>query len=172
MLTTELATAIRLAAEDCRALSLPHAESRILESLLESLGTNHVRDFLWKASAKIHSVTKPEASLSDEEMHDLRKCLKDLSYDHKYIDHQTVPVLPPALTAGKEKIEPVLLLLGRFQDYCSGLQLLQEGGSLPEDKPLAGLFRHWLKEKERLRHQFRATYLPIFQRLFVAERQG
>ena len=166
-LRAEWRTAISQCTREAMALSLPHIESRVREGLQDKLETGLVREFLWKASTRIRKLAAPDATLSEEDMHELRKCLKDLSYNHKYIEHESLHILPPALTAGKEKIEPVLLLLGRFQDYCSGLRLLQPPGDSNEKELIGPVARDWQKEKEKLRHQFRITYLPIFHRLFA-----
>lgn len=166
-LKAETATALQQAREDAATLFLPRAESRVLEALPEKLAADTVREFLWKAATKIQGLTQADAPLEDKKLHELRKCLKDLSYNHEFILGETANILPAALAAGNEKIEPFLKVLGRIQDLRSGLELLQPVGNTQEKKMLAAARHQWEKEKESLRHQFKVNYLPIFRRLFA-----
>src|SRR6185312_1729733 len=113
LLRSQLSVALRQANGLASDVLLPHAQSRALEDLPAELGTETIRDFLWKASTGIQSLMAPDAMLTDRNMHELRKILKDLNYNQKYVAHESAHILPPALTAGKEKIEPLLVLLGR-----------------------------------------------------------
>ena len=169
-LRSQLSLALKKAAGLASDLLLPNARSRILADLPGDLGPEAIRDFVWKSSTAIRSLLGPE--LSDEQMHQLRKILKDLSYNHRFIADESAQILPPALTAGKEKIEPLLLLLGRFQDYCTAIELLGQSGDDTETKLLAGISREWEKEKEMAGRQFRTTYVPMLRILFSAQHHG
>jgi CHAD domain-containing protein len=62
--------------------------------------------------------------LSEDLMHEIRKRLKDLSYNRSYIEKEAALILPASLT-DKHRLSQVLETLGKFQDLRSGLALLQ-----------------------------------------------
>jgi CHAD domain-containing protein len=171
LLRTELATATQQARESAAELFLPHEEARILEGLPEKLVSDGVCEFLWKSATRIQALTQADALLADGELHEIRKCLKEINYNHAFIHEHAAHVLPPAFGAGKGKIEPLLEILGQFQDFRTGLELLQPTGDSHEQKHLATLRRQWEGEKESIRHRFKVIYLPIFQRLFASNHQ-
>lgn len=171
LLRTELATATQQARESAAELFLPHEEARILEDVAEKLFSDCVPKLLWKSVTRIQELTQTDALPADGELHEIRKCLKDISYNHAFIHEHMAQILPAALEVGKQKIKPLLEILGQFQDYRTALELLQPTGDSQEQKQLVTLRVQWEEEKESIRHRFKVIYLPIFQRLFASNYQ-
>lgn len=170
LLDREMEVAVEQARSEGLVLFLPHEEQRVLDQMPENVGTNTLHEFLWRMDAKIRALTRPGASLDDDNLHTIRKCLKDLGYNHRHLPDEAAHILPPSLVAGSAKLEPFLKILGEFQDLRSGLEWLEPSVtgivSDEHEKKLLGVVRRkWEKEKEAVRRQFRVLYLPIFSRV-------
>lgn len=89
----------------------------------------------------------------DEILHAIRKLLKDLLYNWKYIkEHRSL--LPPAIAA-KKQIEELTDILGEFCDRITGIHLLEAylfATPDPADKEtLEKIMSKWNTEKNELR---------------------
>jgi CHAD domain-containing protein len=59
----------------------------------------------------------------DDDLHELRKILKDILYNWKLIKHYITPLLPLFLEK-REDVEAFTVILGEFQDACISLEFL------------------------------------------------
>jgi CHAD domain-containing protein len=109
----------------------------------------------------------------DEALHDIRKAVKDLMYNYKYVDQEINVELPARLTRLKN-METLTTSLGDFHDLCIALFLMSPMylGHLSglTQKELLSEFRNQLQlRKEAMKNELVQTFLPIKQQ-FEKER--
>ena len=94
---------------------------------------------------------------SDEDIHNIRKCLKDIFYNKKAYDQEDSESSPVTIFNGKteEYLHGLLEELGNFQDKRNAILLMQKKGAadinLIERELLLNLGQKWLKEKKNMR---------------------
>lgn len=99
------------------------------------------------------------ADFSDDNIHFIRKSLKDLYYNlevYEGIEHEKLFV-STWKGMSKESIEPLLTRLGKFQDQCTAIALLKSHwlSSFPAavQGPLGNLKSEWIREKVRYKKE-------------------
>ena len=100
-------------------ISYNHFRKKIVDLVPDKLNTESVRAFIIQ---KKHTLLELILLLdySDEALHEIRKVLKDLLYDWKYISSY-VPAALPAYFTTKKNIEVFADKLGEFYDLCIAL---------------------------------------------------
>lgn len=93
----------------------------------------------------------------DEELHDIRKTVKDLLYTWKYIEPDAVAILPVPLTSA-DKMDALSGSLGDFCDLCVALSLLEvvHTGSVtiePEKQLLLAVSQQLNEEKLQMKER-------------------
>jgi CHAD domain-containing protein len=100
-------------------ISFNHFQKKIIDLVSDKLNTQSVQAFVIQ---KKHTLLELIFLLdySDEAMHEIRKVLKDLLYDWKYISSYVSPAFPAWFTY-KKNIEVFTDKLGEFHDLCIAL---------------------------------------------------
>jgi CHAD domain-containing protein len=138
LLAIETAAAIRRARQFATSrLSIPVEERQVLSALTYPTKDN-LQGFVRKALYRLQKISDNHHPIDDDALHSLRKCLKDLPYNHPYT----------ALTD----------LLGQFQDLRSGLVFLQpiyidQIPDAGEKKMLERIRVLWEKDKAAIKNQ-------------------
>jgi CHAD domain-containing protein len=149
LLTIETAAAIRRARKfAANRLSLPVEERQVLGAF-----------------------THP---FDDDSLHSLRKSLKDLLYNHSYVEKESAHIRPLILPGGKESVSALTDLLGQFQDFRSGLALLQpiyidQVLDADEKKMLEEIRALWEKDKEAIKNQVLSSLPPVYLNPFFSK---
>lgn len=109
----------------------------------------------------------------DEALHDIRKVVKDLMYNYKYVDQEINVELPPDL-ASLKNMETLTTSLGDFHDLCIALFLLSPMylNQIPGliDNELLSEFRSQLElRKEAMKKEIIQLFAPVKQQ-FEKER--
>ncbi len=100
-------------------ISYSHFRKRIIDLVPDKLKAKSVQAFVIQ---KKHTLLELIFLLdySDEALHEIRKVLKDLLYDWKYISSYVCPALP-AYFNNKKNIDVFADKLGEFHDLCIAL---------------------------------------------------
>ncbi|MCU7550687.1 CHAD domain-containing protein [Chitinophagaceae bacterium LB-8] len=130
--------------------SFDKAEESILSNLPKSLRIGTVKKFVQ------HKITAIQTGLlsihHDEDLHTIRKQLKDLIYNIKTYRNDFNQPFPVSLGNSEEDLNHAAHLLGKYNDLCFALTFLQthkeEGLPENETRLLEHLESEWLTEKE------------------------
>lgn len=105
----------------------------------------------------------------DEALHDIRKVVKDLMYNHSYVEQEINTELPPALSRQKN-MESLTTNLGDFHDLCIALFLMSpmylDHLAGLADKELLCEFRSQVQlRKERMKDEIIQSLDPVKQQI-------
>lgn len=121
-------------------------------SLPEKFLKNDVHRFVEDKWSSVYAILA-SGHFSDDNIHSIRKHLKDLFYNLKEYEGKEFRVLSASIWKGQdEKFIAVLLdELGAFQDRCTSISLLKaywiKRVALPTKRLLDELKQQWIKEK-------------------------
>jgi CHAD domain-containing protein len=90
---------------------------------MKRLGKKKIRAYVFHQSIILQSLLLIE-HFEDDDLHQLRKFLKDILYNWKRIKMFIIPLLP-FLFQKKKDINAFTVLLGEFQDVCIALKFLE-----------------------------------------------
>ena len=135
---------------------LASAEKKIKNRLPETFDIKRVVDF---AQDKITSmqVLKQTGNNKDDDIHSIRKNLKDVMYAVQMIDDSMKPSFPAVFSGGddKNKMEQLSDQLGLFTDMSAALSFTEPGYikkvNADEKKQLLALRAQWLENKQEIR---------------------
>jgi CHAD domain-containing protein len=153
LLNEEKSARIELAKNYARKkLSIEKEQQRALTTTPPRLSKAASRRFSRSAAAHLEQLSGARP-IADDSMHEIRKRLKDLSYNQPFINKEAALILPASLLT-REKLHIILDALGEFQDLRSGLALLQPYyldriTDTQERAALEALKKKWEEEKER-----------------------
>jgi CHAD domain-containing protein len=99
-------------------------EAKRFSKALKKLDKKQLRTYAIHQSSLLQNLLFLE-HFEDDDLHQLRKFLKDILYNWKYIKGFIIVQLPFYLHRKKE-IETFTVLLGEFQDVCIALELLEK----------------------------------------------
>ena len=97
-------------------------KSAILDSLPDKLSQDSIRTFVEQKATSINAILVLDAP-AEEDLHNLRKELKDIQYTWPYIKEYT-DLLPTGLNT-HEQVHFLAELLGSYHDKCSSLEYFQ-----------------------------------------------
>jgi hypothetical protein len=167
LLAIEVAAAIRRAREfAAKRLSIPVEERQLLSVLPDILTNDALGKFTRTTIARLQALGDSSHPIDDDSLHSLRKSLKDLLYNHSYIEKEAAHILSPILSLGKEGISVLTELLGRFLDLRSGLALLRpiyidQVIDASEKKMLEETKALWEKDKAAIKDEVLSALQPI-----------
>jgi CHAD domain-containing protein len=167
LLAIEVAGAIRRAKEfAAKRLSIPVEERQLLNVLPNRLTEDAICKFTRTTVERLQTIGDSPHPIDDDSFHSFRKSLKDLLYNHAYIEKEAVHILPAILSDGKESVSALTELLGQFQDLRSGLALLQpiyidQVMDVGEKKLLEGIKALWEKDKATIKDEILSTLQPV-----------
>lgn len=127
-----------------------------LKSIPDEFVFNNFKDFAIKSWSDIYGVIASKR-YSDDDIHSIRKCLKNLRYNLKSLNgSKSEPSSQEALNAKtKSYLDELLEELGNFQDKRTAISLLetyrQKNSNALERELLLGLKYDWLKEKKNMK---------------------
>lgn len=159
LLAIRVAGAIRRAREfAAKRLSIPVEERQLLNVFPDRITKDALRRFTRNTEDQLHTFEDNRHTIDDDSVHSLRKRLKDLLYNHSYIENEAAHILPSILSDGKKSISELTDLLGQFQNLRSGLSLLQpiyidQVIDAGEKKMLEGIRAVWEKDKTAIMEQ-------------------
>jgi len=96
---------------------------KILDSLPDKLSKTTIHKFLWQKIDVIESLPTLQ-HIKEDNLHALRKALKDILYAWPYIRYEAAEALPPEMNSPR-KLKKLTGLLGNYGDQCTALDLLQ-----------------------------------------------
>ncbi len=166
LLAIETAAAIRCARKFAtNRLSIPVEERQVLNGLTYPTKDN-LQGLVQNAFYRLQKISDNPYPIDDDALHSLRKCLKELLYNHPYIEKEALRILPSILYEGKESVTALTDLLGQFQDLRSGLVFLQpiyidQIFDAGEKKMLERIRALWEKNKVAIKNQVLSTLLTI-----------
>jgi CHAD domain-containing protein len=182
LLAIEAATAIRRARRfAAHRLSITSEERQLLTTLThlakdnpqgfardnpQGFARDNSQGFAENTLTRLQTLSDNHHPIDDDDLHSLRKCLKDLLYNHSYIEKEGACILSSILSDGKEGVSELTDLLGQFQDLRSGLVLLQPNYidqiiDAGEKKMLEEVREVWERDKAAIKDQVLSTILPI-----------
>jgi CHAD domain-containing protein len=166
LLAIETAAAIRRAKKfAANKLSIPLEERQLLSTFTHHIKGNS-QEFARNIVSRLQTLSDNRHPIDDEDLHSLRKYLKDILYNHHHIENEAIHILPSILSDGKESVVALIGLLGQIQDLRSGLLLLQPGyiDQITDDgerKMLEEIRSIWRKDKSAIKDQVLASLQPI-----------
>jgi CHAD domain-containing protein len=164
LLAIESAAAIRRAKQfAANRLSIPIEERQLLSTFTHHIKGNS-QGFVRNTINRLQTLSDNRYPIDDDDLHSLRKYLKDLLYNHHNIGNEAIHIPPSILSDGKESISTLTDLLGQFQDLRSGLNLLQpiyidQVTDAGETKMLEGIKAKWEKDKAAIKNHISSTLL-------------
>ena len=159
LLSIEAANHIRqarnIAAEH---LSFPAEEQRLLWTLPNRITGESVRSFTRDRVDWLQTFSDPFTPVGNDALHSLRKCLKDLIYNRRFIQKEAVEILPFPDSAEDDTLDTLVGLLGQYQDLRTGLLLLRpcyvdQVPDPAERKVLETIRTQWENEKAKLKRR-------------------
>lgn len=153
-LGTETATACQVAGGYAKKkLSIGLELDYLLDHAPRHLEKTDIHHFIRHTEDRLRTSIALPTPLSDEVLHDLRKCLKDLQYNRSYVKKEAADILPDALLKSKDQLTHLTEALGRYQDLRAGLLLLaptylQQVKEEKETALLETLRTRWEKDKQ------------------------
>lgn len=127
----------------------------ILKELPKQLHDETVKKFMHQKIAAIHIVLL--AADHEEDLHAIRKQLKDIIYTIRIFEHDWDIPFPINGWKSEKELSDMASSLGDFNDRCHAISLLQSGYSIAcnEDEKIAlqQLHDHWLRQKETQQQQ-------------------
>lgn len=149
-------------------ISYSHFRKKIIDLVPDKLNTKSVQAFVIQ---KQHALLKLIFLLdySDEALHEIRKVLKDLLYDWKYISSY-VPAALPAYFTNKKNVEVFADKLGKFHDLCIALYFfkpvyIDKIGDEKEKKILLTVNRKLEETKGEMKEKINALLNHVKQEL-------
>lgn len=104
-------------------LHLKEQEKKMLRDIPHRVSRKHIQAFISSVNRKLHMLlTLP--FFYDEALHDIRKRLKDIHYNWKYIQDD-ISILSPAYLRDPGNVKQLTDKLGDFHDRCVILHLLE-----------------------------------------------
>ena len=97
-------------------------KSEILEALPDRLSQESIQTFVSQKATSINAILAMNAP-AEEDLHNLRKELKDIQYTWPFIK-EYADLLPPGLNT-HEQVHFLTELLGAYHDKCSSLEYFQ-----------------------------------------------
>jgi CHAD domain-containing protein len=130
--------------------SFEKTEESMLHRLPKSLQAETVRKFV---QDKITTIQAGMVAIHhDEDLHTIRKQLKDLTYNIKTFRNDFNLPFPVSLGNSEEDLNHAVTLLGNYNDLCFAVTFLQthKEEGLPESEAhlLEQLEKEWLEEKD------------------------
>lgn len=110
-----------------KKLSVRQEKNDLLARAPAHLRQTGIHHFLNNTDKRLRAAVALLPPLSDEALHDVRKCLKDLQYNLPYINEEAAHLLPAALLKRKDHLVHLTEALGRYQDLRAALTLLTPG---------------------------------------------
>jgi CHAD domain-containing protein len=127
----------------------------IVKELPRQLHDETVKKFMHQKVAAIHIVLL--AADNEEDLHTIRKQLKDIIYNIRIFEHDWGIPFPVNGWKSEKELSDIASTLGDFNDRCHALSLLQSGYSFTcdEDEKIAlqELHDNWLRQKETQQKQ-------------------
>ena len=144
-------------------ISFNHFRKKIIDLVPDKLKAKSVQSFVIQ---KQHSLLELIflTDYSDEALHEIRKVLKDLLYDWKYI-RSYLPVALSAYFTNKKNIEVFTDKLGEFHDLCIALYFfkpvyIDKTADEEENKILLTVKRKLEETKGEMREEIRQYLAP------------
>lgn len=141
----------RKARQLAKKISFDQFEEKVLDSIQNKLKARPAQAFVIQKKLALFELLSLHY-YHDEDLHDMRKALKDLQYDWIYIDSFTA--LLPASFAKEKNIENITTKLGNYHDLCIALYFFNslytgQVANKPEKESLQALKQQleWRKEK-------------------------
>ena len=122
----------------------------VLKELPKQLHDETVKKFMHQKIAAIHIVLL--AADHEEDLHTIRKQLKDIIYNIRIFEHDWDIPFPVNGWKSEKELSDMASTLGDFNDRCHAISLLQSGYSIASDEnekiALQQLHDYWLRQKE------------------------
>jgi len=153
LLSAEKSARIEFAKKYARKkLSIEKQKQKALTTIGRRLTKTASRRFSRSAAAHLEHLSGARP-ITDDSLHEIRKRLKDLSYNQLFVNKEAALILPASLLT-REKLHIILDALGEFQDLRGAIALLQpeylDRIMDPQERAaLAALKNKWEEEKER-----------------------
>jgi CHAD domain-containing protein len=166
LLSAEKSDRIEFAKKYARKkLSIEKQKQKALTTTDRRLTKNDSRRFSRSAAAHLEYLSGARP-ITDDSLHEIRKRLKDLSYNQLFVNKEVALILPASLLT-REKLNIILDALGGFQDLRGGIALLQpyylDRVTDPQERAaLESLKNKWGEEKERRKQDL---YVLLIQSL-------
>jgi CHAD domain-containing protein len=147
-------------------------KKKMLGHLPDRIKKREIRQFVQKEADELAGLITNE-SLKDETIHEVRKTLKKLLYDHHYIKGNTGTAIPSAVLESNE-FKDISSQIGDFHDAVVALFLLRRGieqQALPEDERilLMNIGNEWEAEKELMKQRIVGELERIREVLHASE---
>ena len=127
----------------------------IAKELPRQLHDETVKKFMHQKVAAIHIVLL--AADNEEDLHTIRKQLKDIIYTIRIFEHDWGIPFPVNGWKSEKELSDMASTLGNFNDRCHALSLLQSGYPIACDEDekivLQQLHDNWLRQKETQQQQ-------------------
>ncbi len=149
---------------------ITESRKKMAATMPDNVWVRHFKLFAQQKWGVIHSIIAVE-NFNDDNMHSIRKNLKDLFYNlalHKGVEHKK---LLHSIAKGKEEqyFEALINELGNFQNKCMAVSLLKSyylsRVSQHNRELLEKIKKRWTKEKEGMKRllvkQLKETITPI-----------
>ena len=150
LLQKQLTFAITALKEKATALDVEKTLNSITRKFSKKISVSGVKDFINK-KAKALLVILEKKNKKDNEVHEIRKIIKDLMYTFHTLQTINLHTAVPLSSTEENLFHELANELGLFQDKCNALALLRMSmfRNLPEDeKSTLKLIRaNWMKEK-------------------------
>jgi CHAD domain-containing protein len=151
----KLFTYKELAVQAIEAAPFKKTVNSIKKELPHQLHDDTVQKFMDQKIAAIHIVLL--AADHENDLHDIRKHLKDIIYTTRIYENDLDTPFPAAPWIPEKELSDMASRLGDFNDRCLAVSLLQEGynNGLTEEAKAAlnELQKIWLHEKEEQKQQ-------------------
>ena len=135
-----------------KKISFNDFKKKILDPIHNKLKAKPARAFIIQKKLALFELLSLQY-YQDEALHDMRKTLKDLLYDWRYIDSFTALLLPASF-AKEKNLESITTKLGDYHDLCTALYFFSplytgQIATKPERENLQTLKQQleWRKEK-------------------------
>ena len=176
--TTSYQKALHMAGEQNRKdalsvaakISFSNFENKILGRVQEGLRSTTVQNFVRQKQAYLVSLlSHPE--YYDEDLHEVRKVLKDFLYDWSLITSSAFSLLPAVFS--QQNLESLTSDLGNFHDLCVGLLFLDNSYSDSVDTYAEReILQHLQQELEWSKLLLKTNITNVFKQLSLQIRQS
>ena len=176
--TTSYQKALHMAGEQNRKdalsvaakISFSNFENKILGRVQEGLRSTTVQNFVRQKQAYLVSLLfHPE--YYDEDLHEVRKVLKDFLYDWSLITSSAFSLLPAFFS--QQNLESLTSDLGNFHDLCVGLLFLDNSYSDSVDTYAEReILQHLQQEWEWSKLLLKTNITNVFKQLSLQIRQS
>ena len=156
-------------------LSLRKPENSLIQNCPEEINPQTVQAFIFQKKTELEALVIL-FHYSDENLHEIRKILKDLIYNWKYIDEMAAAILPP-LWVKEKLIDHIAAVFGNFLDLCVSLFFLTPPfittADLAADQSILDEWRSYLeKQKETLKKEIGHILAPVREELLNESIEG